>query len=222
MPITEGHEGLKLNVGSGPNGLDGWLNYDWGILALLSKFQIFRKGLISLGILPKTYDVSWPPIKLVDIRKKFPLQNNIVQYIYCSQVLEHFEKWEALEILKECKRVLKNGGCIRIIVPDIEKIYKLYQESQSDSRPGREFCRIWWGYEKDIRPKNVIQRLARKFIRDHAWNYDKYELELLFQEAGFKKVRLANFQEGEMPDIEKLDVEDHKSHSLYMEAIKQD
>lgn len=227
MVVIKKDKVLKLNIGSGPSGIKGWLNYDWGMLPFLSKLKILRHGLVYMGILPKSYDISWPPIKLVDIRKKFPLQNSIVQFIYCSHVLEHFERWETLRILKECKRVLKKGGCIRVVVPDIEKICKMYQESLSDksrnpfiSRPGRELCRAWWGYEKDINPKNIIQYLSRKFIRGHAWNYDKYELELLLKEAGFEEIKLVSFQEGAMPDIKKLDLESHKDHSLYVEAIR--
>jgi predicted SAM-dependent methyltransferase len=213
----------KLNVGCGPNAIENWINFDWGILPMLSKFTLFRTMLINLKILPKNYDIKWAPIKLVDIRRKFPLKNSSIKYIYCSHVIEHFERWEALRILKECYRVISEDGCIRMIVPDIEKMSNIYSNSINqdlNNRPAREFCRIWWGYDKDIKPKGLIQKIARRFIRDHYWNYDKYELNLLLKDAGFHNIKTVAFQEGSVPDIEKLDVESYRDHSLYMEATK--
>ena len=209
---------IKLNIGCGPSGLVGWVNYDWGLLPLLSKLKIIRKILIVLKILPTEYDLNWPTLRLVDIRHRFPLEAETVKYVYCSHVLEHFERWEALKILKECWRVLEKGGVIRVIVPDIEKMYQIYQ--QFVPRRGRELNRLWWGFNKDERPQNFVQRLARRFIRDHKWNYDQHELETLLKEAGFSRIELCDFQEGVVPDIKRLDLEIHKNHSLYTEATK--
>ena len=222
--MKDSKENLKLNIGCGPNGLENWLNYDWGILPFLSKFSLLRSILIKFRILNKDYEIKWPPIKLVNIRGKFPLKDNSTKYIYCSHVLEHFERWEAIEILKECRRVLVKGGSIRIIVPNIEKMVDTYKEEKMNKdqkdRPGRNICRTWWGYDKDIEPKGFIQKFARKFIRDHHWNYDKYELELILREAGFNENTECGFRRGIVPDIDKLDIESYKEHSLYLESTK--
>lgn len=215
---------IKLNIGCGPSGLPGWVNYDWGMLPLLSKLKIIRKTLIVLKILPKEYKLNWPTLRLVDIRRKFPLKDNTVKYIYCSHVLEHFNRWEAVKILKECHQVLKDSGVIRVVVPDIEKLCKIYlkgmMNKKSDSHPARDICRLWWGYDKDIEPRNLIQQLSRKFIRDHCWNYDKKELSMVLKEAGFIDIKSLDFRKGMLSDLEKLDLENHRDHSLYMEAIK--
>jgi predicted SAM-dependent methyltransferase len=208
----------RLNIGCGPSGINGWLNYDWGILPLLSKLGLIRQLLVNFKILPREYNVKWPSIKLVDIRKKFPLKDNAIQHIYCSHVLEHFERWEALQILKECRRVLRRRGVIRIVIPDIKKICQIYYKSVS--RPGRELCRLWWGFDKDEKPQGLIQSLARRFIRDHYWNYDQKELEILLSEAGFSQIKLSDFQKGKFPDINSLDLESHRNYSLYLEASK--
>lgn len=202
---------LKLNLGCGPTGIKGWLNYDWGVLPFLSKMQSFRKILVKLEILPNTYDITWPAIKLVDIRKKLPLPNDSVKYIYCSHVLEHFERWEALKILQECKRILALKGFIRVIIPDIKKMI---------SFPETKLNHLWWGYEKEIEPKNFIERFRGKFIRAHKWHYSEETIKSLMNEAGFTKIILCDFRKGKVPDIEKLDLQDHKEHSLYLEATK--
>ncbi len=62
--------------------------------------------------------------------------------------------------------------------------------------------------------------MTRKFIRDHQWDYDVDELKILLREAGFSKINLCDFRKGDVPDIKKLDLKNHKNHSLYMEAVK--
>lgn len=209
---------VKVNLGSGPSGIDGWINYDWGVLPLLSRFVKIRSLLIKFGFLSAWYDVSWPKIKLVDIRKKIPLKNNSVDYIYCSHVLEHFERWQALKVLKESYRVLKKGGVIRIAVPDIAKMVFLYENDSSFG--GKEFCRLWWGFEKDVRPKGLWGWLARKFIRGHQWNYDVKEMSRLIKEAGFSKIKRRSFRKGRLPDLDRIEIEVHKKASMYIEAEK--
>jgi len=217
---------IKLNLGSGPSGIENWLNFDWGILPLLSKLSMLRKIIISLKLLNKEYDIKWPKIKLVDIRKRFPFNNSTVDYIYCSHVLEHFYPWETVKILGECKRVLKNNGRMRIVVPDIKKMTKKYLETRShlsknsESRPGLELCRLWWGYNKDQKPINLIQKIKRLFIRDHQWNYDFAELSNILKEVGFSKIKESDFLRGKFPDIDKLDLPHYQDHSLYIEIIK--
>ena len=207
---------IKLNLGSGPSGLNDWLNYDYGVLPLLSMFPIFRQILINFRLLPQGYNLRWPKIKLVDIGRRFPLTDSSVKYIYCSHVLEHFHPWRVEKILKECFRVLQNGGVMRIVIPDLSKICRIYLRELS----GTNFCRIWWGYEKDIEPKGIFQKLSRYFIREHQWHYGKNELTLLLNKAGFKDVKIRYFCQGIVPNIEKLDLPEHRDHSLYLEAEK--
>lgn len=206
-------KGIKVNLGCGPVGIDGWINYDSGVLPLLSKFPGLRKLICSLGLLPKNYDVSWPEIELHDIRKKFPLDDDSVDYIYCSQVLEHFEKYEAQKILKESLRVLKSGGLIRISVPDIKKML-------SPKLSAREVNVLWWGFEKDLPSKNIFANLSKLFIREHQWHYDTSSLKHLLNESGFNKIEICSFRKGKMPDLSRLELDIHAPHSLYVEATK--
>ncbi|MCX6909722.1 MAG: methyltransferase domain-containing protein [Verrucomicrobia bacterium] len=210
---------MKLNIGCGPSGLDGWLNFDWGVLPLLSKLPALRRAIIAMGLLPASYDARWPKLKLVDVRRGLPLENESVRFIYCSHVLEHFERWEALAILKECRRCLRKDGVMRIVVPDVQKLFSDYQSrlAAGQARAGRDLCRLWWGFDKDIAPASAFGRLARRFVRDHLWNYDRSELELLVKEAGFSTMTVCEFRKGAVPDLDPLDLEGHKQHSIYAE-----
>ncbi len=213
---------IKLNLGSGPSGINGWLNYDTGVLPWLSKRPQLRHLVCILGLLPKNYDVDWPGIELVDIRSKFPLDGNSVDYIYCSQVLEHFERYEAINILKESLRVLKLNGVIRVSVPDISKMLLNYNE-QSTKDPetaAREINVLWWGFEKDILPGTFISKISRLFIRDHQWHYNVASMKKLLSDAGFRHAKILSFRKGETPDLDRVEIEIHKKHSLYIEAKK--
>ena len=210
---------IKLNLGCGPSGLDGWLNYDWGALPLLSKLPFLRRLLIKFRLLPAGYDVAWPKIQLVDIRKRLPLADGNVDFIYCSQVLEHMERWEALHVLRECHRVLVPGGCLRVSVPDLAHICRAYLAGTGE-RPAQEACRLLWGHPKDIAPANALSRWSRRFIRPHEWGYDHAEMTLLLQEAGFSDIRSCHFREGTMPDLDRAELDVHAAHSLYIETFK--
>lgn len=62
----------------------------------------------------------------LDVRKGLPYKDNTVKYIYASHFLEHFSRKDAEYFLKECYRVMKKGGVIRIVVPDLQAGIKNY------------------------------------------------------------------------------------------------
>ena len=57
---------------------------------------------------------------------KLPFDNETVDLIYSSHVLEYFDRDEVIDVLKEWKRVLRPGGTLRIAVPDFESMCALY------------------------------------------------------------------------------------------------
>lgn len=197
---------IKLNLGCGPSGIDSWLNFDWGVLPILSKLTWLRKFLVKVNVLPPNYDIFWSKIKLVDIKKRLPLDDNSVDYIYCSHVLEHFEKYETRSILNECYRVLKKNGIMRIVLPDLKQIVSNYGEADG-------FNRIYFGYDKD--KKSIFNF----FIRGHQWMYDIKSICLLLKPI-FSRIEVKKFGFGGVPDLDKLDLKMHKNHSLYVEVIK--
>jgi len=63
-----------------------------------------------------------------DLLKGIPFPDNYFDAVYHSHVLEHFSRTDAASFLRECHRVLKPGGIIRIAVPDLEAIIDHYQK----------------------------------------------------------------------------------------------
>lgn len=58
-----------------------------------------------------------------------PINDNDVDVVYHSHVLEHFSKDDGFYFVQECYRVLNKNGIIRIAVPDLETIVKEYLRS---------------------------------------------------------------------------------------------
>ncbi len=67
-----------------------------------------------------------PSVISYNLVKGIPYPDNQMDVIYHSQVLEHIPKGDAPGFIKECLRVLKPGGIMRIVVPDLENIATEY------------------------------------------------------------------------------------------------
>lgn len=61
-----------------------------------------------------------------DLGAGIPFESNSCDVIYHSHLLEHFSKSDAPVFLKDCLRALKPDGIIRVVVPDLENIVRLY------------------------------------------------------------------------------------------------
>ena len=82
---------------------------------------------------PNMCNVDITPQESVDIvdnvmtLEQFP--DDWASLIYACHVLEHFSHTDAVKVLKTWFRVLAPGAKIRISVPDIDRIVKIYQKN---------------------------------------------------------------------------------------------
>jgi predicted SAM-dependent methyltransferase len=82
-----------------------------------------------------------PGVIAHDLKHRLPFSDSVFDAVYHSHVLEHFSKDQALSFLKECNRVLKEGGIIRVVVPDLEQIVTEYLDALHDSLRGDKEAR---------------------------------------------------------------------------------
>lgn len=61
-----------------------------------------------------------------DLRQPLPFPDCHFDVVYHSHVLEHFQRDQGLQFLRHCHRVLKPDGIMRVAVPDLEEIVRLY------------------------------------------------------------------------------------------------
>jgi predicted SAM-dependent methyltransferase len=71
-----------------------------------------------------------------DLRQSLPFTDNIFDVVYHSHVLEHFSRTEGKIFLRECFRICKPGGIIRIVVPDLENIVRSYLHALEEGLSG--------------------------------------------------------------------------------------
>ena len=199
---------MKLNLGCGARFLDGWVNVDHSIGAKLAKYKIFNK----LGF----FNVQWDKrIFIHNLRLKFPWQNNSVDTVYSSHTLEHFDKREGLFFLKESHRVLKKGGVLRIIVPDLEEYVNSYIEG---SMQADDFIDGLLVLNK--KHKSFFKTLFEKFFSfPHRCMYDKKTLLRIFTEIGFDASIKDSF-ESNITDIKEIEIASRTNNDAIIEGIK--
>ncbi|GHV68650.1 hypothetical protein FACS1894199_16220 [Bacteroidia bacterium] len=74
-----------------------------------------------------------PKVKVVNLLKGIPFPDNFFDVVYHSQVLEHIPKEKAAAFIKECHRVLKPNGILRVVVPDLEDIVNEYKKTLNEN-----------------------------------------------------------------------------------------
>lgn len=201
---------VKLNLGSGFLALNDWINYDNSILVKLNKL-IPVKYLAKAGLLPPMYlTVKFANVKICNLKKGIPHKDSSVDCIYTSHFLEHLYRYQAIEILKECHRVLKPDGILRVSVPDVEKLRSILNTDH--------FCTWFYPEYLNMQKPTFMMLVKELFLRHHKWMYDYWTMAKIINEAGFKRVSQKKHGESEIEDAKKLDT--YPEHSLFVEARK--
>lgn len=222
---------IKVNLGSGFQGLDDWLNLDNSILAKLSRTPGLIPLLARLRGLPAGYAaIRWPPIRIHDCRRGLPCADGTVDWIYTSHFLEHLQRHETARLLKDCHRALKPGGRIRIVVPDLKALVALYaaRATEWDGQPSDPVLPYTAGdclsaqfFPQELNqlvPPGRLARFQERFLRRHQWLYDAESLGRLLEWAGFTAIEESAYRRSAMPDVLTLDC--HPLASLHMEAAR--
>ncbi|QDT08358.1 hypothetical protein K239x_02960 [Planctomycetes bacterium K23_9] len=88
-----------------------------------------------------------PEVRAYDLRRGLPYQDDQFDGVYHSHVLEHLTPDAAASMLRECARVLKPGGVLRVAVPDLEGIAREYLrtlQAASDQSTPTNIARHRW------------------------------------------------------------------------------
>jgi SAM-dependent methyltransferase len=88
----------------------------------------FHRAWVNVDLVPMDGSVS-----KCDISKGLPFDDCHFDAVYHSHVLEHLAPDRGSELIAECFRVLKPGGVIRVVVPDLEQIAKLYLQKHENA-----------------------------------------------------------------------------------------
>lgn len=123
-------------------------------LGFVTTSQPPTPGLLNLGC-GGHFHSDWTNVDIVpqdprviqhDLQTRLPFEDNSFSAAYHSHVLEHIPKKQASAFLSECHRVLAPGGVLRVVVPDLETIARLYLKYLDAAVAGDETaaCRHEW------------------------------------------------------------------------------
>ncbi len=168
---------MKLHLGCGTRYLEGYVHID-----LADYDHIDIKS--SVDLLDK-------------------IENDSIDEIYASHVLEYFDRTEAEKVLNEWKRTLKKGGLLRLAVPNFEQLINVYKKTEE--------------IEKILGPLFGKWSIEKESFIYHKTVYDRKSLTLLLEKIGFEQIELWNWKKVFKNN---LDYDDH-SQAYYPHMDKQ-
>lgn len=173
--------GIKLHLGSGGERKAGWVNID---------------------LLGDPVDVAW------NLARPLPFASASVDAVFHEHLLEHLPLEAGAVLMRECHRVLRPGGILRVGVPDAGRLIDSYagdRDYLEALHPGRPTAML------------AVQELF--YWHRHCAMFDIETLSLFFQASGFPAPAERDFghsdADGGAPDTERRQAE-----TLYMEARK--
>lgn len=153
----------RLHIGAGQESLAGWINID-------------NQGHPGVD-------------QVLDVRQGLPFED--VASIYAEHFIEHLTLDEGLAFLRECRRVLRPDGVLRLSTPNLDWVMLTHYRGAATSEPdAREDC----------------LRLNRAF---HAWGhrflYNRATLVAALRTAGFGATAFRTYGESDRPELSGLE-----------------
>lgn len=225
----------KLHLGCGLMAPQTWLNVDGSRNAWLAQRPLLRSVARTFGLVPKYADqVPWPKnVTIHDVRKPLPWANGTFTAVYASHVLEHLYLGEAQRLLKECYRVLKPGGVVRMVVPDLEACASDYLHNKpvppavinyaNLNTPGDLFNQRVLFHDIEPPGGNPVTKYyhLKNNFHQHKWMYDARSLCARFAEAGFKECERRTYAQSRIEGITEVERQDRvDGGNLAVEGVK--
>ena len=210
-PSADTRDGfVKVNLGCGLRVASGWLNIDGSLNALIANWPNWMLRLVyrfsgahnyySLeqycGVLKKNSFLYH------DLALSLPLRERSVDFFYSSHFFEHLFKDDAAALLKSCALALKPGGIIRISIPDLDYAVSLYG----------------LGRKKEMLEDYFFVEGKGSYLARHKYMYDFGLIKEVLENAGFSNIARCEYQKGNVPDIQILDI--YPEVSLFVEAMR--
>jgi predicted SAM-dependent methyltransferase len=159
----------------------------------------------------------------MNITKKFPFQDNSVDAIYSSHTLEHLTYDEGGFVFRECFRVLKANGVIRIIVPDLYQLVNSYLKNTetSPNTAAMQMLKDSLFFEIPI-PRSLFGFIKFYFRskNNHAFLYDEQAMAHQLTMAGFMQATRCNYGESRIDNILDIDDSSRFAGAICLEAVK--
>jgi predicted SAM-dependent methyltransferase len=156
-----------INLGCGDHFHEDWVNVD---------FNVTGRGVFAHNL-----------------NRGIPFKDDSFDVVYHSHLLEHFSKMNAEFFIRECYRVLKENGIIRVVIPDLEQIIVEYQKqlnlainSEANKSPNYNWIMLEL-FDQMVR--NQSGGLMAEYILQEKLENEEY----VFQRIGYEAKNLRKF-----------------------------
>jgi len=156
-------------------------------------------------------DPAVQPDILCDIRN-LPLENCYADIAVASHVLEHFSFRETISVLKEWLRVLKVGGKLRIVVPNMKWASKKIIE---ESHTGDDMERAMYFYHSA--QVGTLKQAQNDF---HKAGFTTSSLKSVFDKMDFVKINKLYTTEGNISSMDEFKAPDDFGYNIFCEVEK--
>ncbi|HEY8251688.1 MAG TPA: methyltransferase domain-containing protein [Burkholderiales bacterium] len=152
-------ERLKLNLGCGDKILPGYVNVD------VAPTRAGQK-----------------PDVLCDLHRLEPFEDKSADEVLAVHVVEHFWRWEVVDVLREWARVLKPRAAMILECPNLQSACEQFlRDPDAFSGPGQEGQRTMWVFYGDPGWRDPLMV--------HRWGYTPRSLAKVMAQAGLVDIR---------------------------------
>ena len=203
---------VRLNLGCGSRIQEGWVNVDYAWGARIAKLPLFR----SLNRRFRFFRLDWDDrIVMHDLTRSFPWSAESVEVIYTSHLLEHLTREQGMAFLRECHRALREGGVLRVVVPDLAWFVEEYRVGRLPAEQFLEKLDVLYGTGQ-----SAIKRLLAPYIQfPHKCMYDAQSLVRACGQADFTVTVKEPF-DSVISDISAIELADRVHHAVIVEGVK--
>jgi SAM-dependent methyltransferase len=175
---------MRLNWGCGEYPEPGWVNSD------------VKEG---------------PGIISCDIRNGLPLDDDTFDYVVSVHALPEVPYPDLGTVLAELRRVLKPGGILRLVLPDLERSIRAYLQNDRD---------YFLVPDKDA--ETIGGKLVTQLVW-YGWSRTLFTMDFteeLLKKAEFATVQVCRYRETKSPFPEIVELDSRERESLFVEATK--
>jgi predicted SAM-dependent methyltransferase len=184
---------IKFNLGSFTTMFHhGWVNMD----------------VHNLGQFAQQYGYVY---RQHDITKGLPLESGCVDMLYACHLMGHINYRQGESVLKECRRVLKKNGILRVIIPDVDIMLDVYIDNNlqifDDINDG---C---------ANAQSQVERLYSLMCAGNAAIYNSSTVIRMLKDAGFSDAKKMAFRESLSPKMLKETLDLYPTLSAFVDAV---
>ncbi len=209
---------MIINVGCGMTPIEGALNVDNSfsvylayhrpLLWLLKTLRLLSQENIACAEFSRAHGIVYMDCTRME------LPDGCADVLYASHMMEHLTRAQTARFLAEARRVLKPGGTLRLVLPDMRLLVEAYLSSHDCDRfVARTLL-------ADETGSAFSARLRTLFFgyRGHRWMYDVPSVLALLSGSGFTDIRALPAGQTVIPEPDGINLSERADESLYVEA----